>query len=186
MKVRSLTGDALDIPEGSVRALATNVAGSIIVPGDTQYEAARQVWNAAVDARPGIIVRCSTAGDVAAAVGFAGEHGLLMAVRGGAHSAGGYGVCDGGLVVDLSPMRAVSVDGEGRLAHVEGGATWADVDAVTCRAHLATTGAIVSMTGVGGFTLGGGRRMAASRVRTRVRQRRLGRGHHGRRATSDS
>jgi FAD/FMN-containing dehydrogenase len=156
MRLRCLDGDLADIPEPAVRALAATVRGSVVVPGDATYEAARVVWNAAAAARPGIIIRCGGVEDVAAAVRFAGERGLLTAVRGGGHSAAGYGVCDGGLVVDLSPMRAVSVDRRAQVALVEGGATWADVDAATSAAGLVTTGPIVSMTGVGGFTLGGG------------------------------
>jgi FAD/FMN-containing dehydrogenase len=128
----------------------------VLRPRDAGYDAARTVHNAMIDRRPGLIVRCAGAADVVAAVRFAGEHGLLLSVRGGGHSIAGLAVGDGGLMLDLSRMRGVRVDPEGRTARVEGGATWGDVDHETQLFGLATTGGVVRPTGVAGLTLGGG------------------------------
>ncbi|MFI8100564.1 FAD-binding oxidoreductase [Streptomyces sp. NPDC086023] len=130
--------------------------GRLITAGDPGYDAARAVWNGAVDRRPRLIARCAGTADVAAAVRYARDRGLEIAVRGGGHNVGGTAVCDGGIVVDLSGMRSVSVDPAGRTAYVGGGALWGDVDRATGAHGLATTGGIVSHTGVGGLTLGGG------------------------------
>jgi hypothetical protein len=130
--------------------------GRLITPDHTEYDSARAVWNGAVDRRPRLVARCSGTADVAAAVRFARDHDLEFAVRGGGHNVGGTAVCDGGIVVDLSAMRAVWVDPAGRTALVQGGALWGDVDHETQAHGLATTGGIVSHTGVAGLTLGGG------------------------------
>ena len=130
--------------------------GDVIVPGDQHYDEARAVWNGAVDRRPRLIARCRETADVAAAVRFARDRSLEIAVRGGGHNVAGTAVCDGGIVIDLSAMRAVSVDPVGRTALIEGGALWGDVIHETQAHGLATTGGIVSHTGVGGLTLGGG------------------------------
>jgi FAD/FMN-containing dehydrogenase len=130
--------------------------GELIAPRDPGYEDARAVWNGLVDRRPGLIARCSGTADAVAAVRFARDHDLEIAVRGGGHNVAGTAVCDGGIVIDLSAMRAVSVDPVGRVAHVQGGALWGDVDHETQAHGLATTGGIVGHTGVGGLTLGGG------------------------------
>jgi FAD/FMN-containing dehydrogenase len=153
---RGLEGDTVDIGARALHGLAARISGSLITAEDSNYEPAREVWNARVDARPALIVRCANAQDVSTAVRFAKQHGIRMSVRGGGHSAAGYGVCEGGVMVDLSHMQAVTVDPVAGIARVEGGATWASVDKAASRAGLATTGAIVSTTGVGGFTLGGG------------------------------
>jgi FAD/FMN-containing dehydrogenase len=136
--------------------LAEVLRGAVIGPGHPLYDAARSVWNADIDRRPALIARCSDAADVATAVTFAARRGLPVAVRGGGHSVAGHGVCDDGLVVDLSAMREVSIDLDRRLAHVQGGALWQDVDRASQTHGLATTGGIVSETGVGGLALGGG------------------------------
>ena len=137
-------------------ALSERLAGEVISPDHPAYDEARQVWNGMIDKRPALIARCADAADVAAAVRFAGERDLELAVRGGGHNVAGTATTDGGLVVDLSPMRAVKVDASGRSVHVQGGATWAEVDAVTAPLGLATTGGIVSETGVAGLALSGG------------------------------
>jgi hypothetical protein len=130
--------------------------GEVIRPGDEGYEEARAVHNANIDRRPALIVRCVDVADVIAVVDFARESGLSLAVRGGAHSVPGYGTVDGGVVIDLSRMRGVIVDPEARLVTAQGGATWGDVDHATHPFGLAAPGGVVSTTGVGGLTLGGG------------------------------
>jgi FAD/FMN-containing dehydrogenase len=130
--------------------------GRLIGADDVDYDVARAVWNGAIDRRPRVIARCSGTADVVAAVRFAREHNLEIAVRGGGHNVAGTAVCDGGIVVDLSNMRGVRVDAAERKAWVQGGALWGDVDRETQLHGLATTGGIVSHTGVGGLTLGGG------------------------------
>jgi FAD/FMN-containing dehydrogenase len=130
--------------------------GHLITSDHTDYDTARAIWNGAVDRRPQLIARCGGTADVAAAVRFARDHDLDIAVRGGGHNVAGTAVCDGGIVIDLSAMRAVWVDTAGRTARVQGGALWGDVDHETQAHGLATTGGIVSHTGVAGLTLGGG------------------------------
>jgi FAD/FMN-containing dehydrogenase len=140
-------------------ATATQIPGFrglLITPDHDDYDVARAVWNGAVDRRPRLIARCSGTADVAAAVRFARDCGLDIAVRGGGHNVAGTAVCEAGLVIDLSEMRAVSVDPANRTAFVQGGAQWGDVDHETQVHDLATTGGIVSHTGVGGLSLGGG------------------------------
>lgn len=130
--------------------------GDVVTPRHPEYDAARAVWNGAVDRRPAMIARCRGAADVAEAVRFARDHDLEVAVRGGGHNVAGTASCDDGIVIDLSAMRAVSVDLRTTTVRVEGGALWGDVDHATQAHGLATTGGIVSHTGVGGLTLGGG------------------------------
>ncbi len=130
--------------------------GQQVRAGDAEYDAARAVWNGAIDRLPRLIARCSGTADVTAAVRFAREHGLEIAIRGGGHNVAGSAVCDDGIVIDLSAMRAVRVDPDRRTARVQGGALWGDVDQAAQAHGLATTGGIVSHTGVAGLTLGGG------------------------------
>ncbi len=130
--------------------------GRLISAGHSDYDIARAVWNGAIDRRPRVIARCHGTADVVAAVRFARDHDLEIAVRGGGHNVAGTAVCDEGIVVDLSAMRGVRVDPAGRKAWVQGGALWGDVDHETQAHGLATTGGIVSHTGVAGLTLGGG------------------------------
>jgi FAD/FMN-containing dehydrogenase len=137
-------------------ALAERLAGEVIAPEHPEYESARRIWNAMIDKRPAAIARCADAGDVATAVRFAAEHGLALAVRGGGHNVAGTALVDDGLVIDLSAMRAVRLDRSRRTVHVQGGATWNDVDRVTAPLGLATTGGVVSETGVAGLALSGG------------------------------
>jgi FAD/FMN-containing dehydrogenase len=130
--------------------------GQLITADHDDYDTARALWNGAVDRCPRLIARCSGTADVAAAVRFARDHDLQLAVRGGGHNVAGTAVCDGGIVIDLSAMRAVWVDPAGSTAGVHGGALWGEVDHETQVHGLATTGGIVSHTGVAGLTLGGG------------------------------
>jgi FAD/FMN-containing dehydrogenase len=130
--------------------------GELVTADHPAYDTARAVWNGAVDRRPRLIARCTGTADVAAAVRYAREAGLEIAVRGGGHNVAGTAVCDDGIVIDLAGMRSVSVDPAGRTARVQGGALWGDVDHEAQAHRLATTGGIVSHTGVAGLTLGGG------------------------------
>jgi FAD/FMN-containing dehydrogenase len=146
---RPLETTAFDALRGSFR-------GELLLPAGRGYDTARRIWNGAVDRHPACIARCTGVADVVAAVRFARNHDLEIAVRGGGHNVAGTAVCDDGIVIDLSEMRAVWVDPAGRTAWVQGGALWGDVDHETQAHGLATTGGIVSHTGVAGLTLGGG------------------------------
>ena len=136
--------------------LREQVRGEVIVPENEGYDQARRVYNAMIDRRPSVVVRPVNVGDVMAAVNFARENRLDLAIRGGSHSVPGFGTCDGGVVIDLSRMRGVRVDPAKQTARAEGGATWGDFNAATHAFGLATTGGIISTTGVAGLTLGGG------------------------------
>ncbi len=143
--------------EATLQELREAVRGEILLPNDAAYAEAARIWNGAHDGRePALIVRCSGPADVVSAVSFARSNGLTIAVRGGGHSIAGFSTNDGGIVIDLSPMSEVRVDPETRRATVGAGAVWADVDHETQAHGLATTGGLVSTTGVAGFTLGGG------------------------------
>ncbi|MDB5782175.1 FAD-binding oxidoreductase [Caballeronia mineralivorans] len=136
--------------------LKSKLRGTVLQPGDAGYDEARTVWNATIDRRPAMIVRCAGTADVMAALGFARDSGLLLSVRGGAHNIAGSAVCDDGLVIDLSAMKSVRVDPAAKRAYVEPGATLADFDHEAQAFGLATPLGINSTTGVGGLTLGGG------------------------------
>ena len=134
----------------------TTFQGELLRPADRQYDEARKVWNGAIDRRPALIARCSGAGDVTAALELARERELPVAVRGGGHSIAGDSVCDDGLVIDLSPLRAIKIDPAARTARAGGGVLWGELDAATQARGLATVGGIVTHTGIAGLTLGGG------------------------------
>ncbi len=134
----------------------TSLRGRLLRPGDPGYESARKVYNGMIDRRPGFIARCADVADVIASVRFAGETGTVAAVRGGGHNAGGLGVCDDGIVIDLSSLKGIRVDPRERTVRVEGGCTWGDVDHATHAFGLALPSGIISTTGIGGLTLGGG------------------------------
>jgi FAD/FMN-containing dehydrogenase len=135
---------------------AARFRGQLVTPQEESYDEVRQIWNGMFDKKPALIARCTSAVDVSAAVTFARDHGMVLAVRGGGHNGSGSGSCDGGMLIDLSLMRSVSVDPAARRAWVGGGATWGDFDRATQAHGLATTGGVVSATGVGGLTLSGG------------------------------
>jgi FAD/FMN-containing dehydrogenase len=136
--------------------MARHFRGDLIGPGDAQYDAARRIWNGAIDRRPGLIARCTGVADVRAAIRFARERDLLVAVRGGGHNVAGTAVCDDGLVIDLSPMKGLLVDPEARTARAQSGLLWGEFDRETQVFGLAATGGIISHTGIAGLTLGGG------------------------------
>jgi FAD/FMN-containing dehydrogenase len=130
--------------------------GRLVRPEDGGYDEARAIWNGAHDAHPAVIARCASAADVAHAIGFARSEGLEVAVRGGGHSIPGFSSVDGGIVIDLAPMKGIDVNIAERTVRAEGGVTWAELDNATQSHGLATTGGLVSSTGIAGFTLGGG------------------------------
>lgn len=139
-----------------VRALGSAFSGSVLTPGDDGYDQARKVHNGLIDKRPAGIAQCRSTEDVVAAVRFARAHGLEVAVRGGGHNVAGRATVDGGLMIDLSPMKSVEVDAKRQVAVAGGGVTWAEFNQATQQHGLATTGGAISTTGVAGLTLGGG------------------------------
>lgn len=151
---RAATTAVLEKP--TLESFASSLLGQLLQSGDAEYDQVRKVYNGGIDRKPRYIVRCADAADVMQAVNFAREHQLTLSVRGGSHNPNGFAVNNGGLVIDLSRMRGVRVNPRKRTAQVEGGATWGDFDHATHGFGLATTGGILSTTGVGGLTLGGG------------------------------
>jgi FAD/FMN-containing dehydrogenase len=139
-----------------IEQLRSSVRGAIVQPGDEAYESARMVYNRMIDKRPSLIVRCVDVADVIAAVDYARTNNVLTAIRGGGHNGGGLGTCDGGLVIDLSPMKGVRVDSAARTVRVAAGCVWGDVDHATHPFGLAVPTGFISTTGVAGLTLGGG------------------------------
>ncbi|WP_417729464.1 FAD-binding oxidoreductase [Roseovarius sp.] len=146
----------MDARNTSIDDLRAAVSCAVITEGDAHYDDARRVWNGMIDRRPAVIVRCLGPEDVMCAVRFAGAQGLPVAIRGGGHNVAGHAVCEGGVMIDLSEMRGVEVDPDRRIARVEGGALWKDVDSATQVHGLATPGGLISDTGVAGLTLSGG------------------------------
>ena len=145
-----------NLQAGKIEELKGGFNGEIILPIDGAYEGARMIWNAMIDKHPAIIARCATTSDVVRGVNFARDNGLLLAIRGGGHNIAGNAMCDDGIVIDLSQMKAASVDPKTRRVIIESGATLADLDAATQAHGLATPLGINSTTGVAGLTLGGG------------------------------
>jgi FAD/FMN-containing dehydrogenase len=156
LRVRTITGADGVLEEETVGAFKSSLRGALIREGDDGYEQARMVWNGNIDRRPALIARCAGVADVIDAVNFARANSLLVAIRGGAHSAAGYGTCDGGIVIDLSGMRGIQVDPENRTAQAQAGVLWGDLDRDAGAFGLATTGGLISNTGIAGLTLGGG------------------------------
>ncbi len=144
----------LDTP--AVEAFGDGLLGQLLRPGDDGYDDARTIWNAMIDKRPALIARCEGVADVIQSVNFARESGLLVSVRGGGHNVSGHAICDGGLMIDLSPMKSVHVDPARRVARAQPGVLWRAFDHETQAFGLATTGGLISTTGVAGLTLGGG------------------------------
>ena len=156
IEVMATTGRRVLLNAETVEQVRTKLRGGHLLPGDEGYDAARKIYNAMIDHRPGIIARCAGVADVVDAVNFARNNGLLVSVRGGGHNVSGNAVCDGGLMIDLSPMKGVRVDLDSKTARAEPGVTWGEFDRETQAFGLATTGGLVSTTGIAGLTLGGG------------------------------
>ena len=156
VNVKTSNGGTATIGEDALAALRGGLRGAACTTDETGYDDARTIWNAMVDKRPGLVVRCAGAADVIAAVRLARDNDLLVAVRGGGHNIAGNAVCDGGLMIDLSPMKSVRVDPAARRARVEPGATLGDLDKEAQAFALAVPTGINSTTGVAGLTLGGG------------------------------
>jgi FAD/FMN-containing dehydrogenase len=152
----TLDGTTASLDDGVVEALRSDLRGELVTPADAAYDDARRIWNAMIDRRPALIVRCAGTADVMAAVRFAADHQALVSVRGGGHNVAGTAVCDGGLMIDLSRMKSVRVDAAARTARAEPGLLWQEFDHETQAFGLATTGGVVGETGIAGLTLGGG------------------------------
>jgi len=144
------------INNDKLQEFSSTLRGHVVQPGDADYDASRKVYNAMIDRMPGLVVYCHDVADVMRSVNFAREQSLLLAVRGGGHNGGGLGVCDEGLVLDLSGLKGIRVDAAARTVRVEGGCLWREVDHATHAFGMATPSGIIGSTGVGGLTLGGG------------------------------
>ena len=161
--------------EATLRELRESLRGELVLPSDSAYDEARSVWNGMIDRRPALIAQCTGTSDVIAAIGFARSEGLDVAVRGGSHNVAGNATCDGGVVIDLSPMKGIRVDPDARSVRAQGGLTWGELDAETQAFGLATTGGLVTTTGVAGFHARRRHRVADAQARPRLRQPDLGR-----------
>src|SRR4051794_30989170 len=146
----------LAIEDAKIEALRASLGGALLRPGDEGYDDARSIFNGMIDRNPALIARCASPGDVVKAVKFAREHDLLVSVRGGGHNVAGNAICDGGLMIDLSPMKGIQVDPAAQTVRAQAGLTWAEFDRETQAFGLATTGGAISSTGISGLTLGGG------------------------------
>src|SRR5215210_3053528 len=153
---QSVASGRLVLDDATVQDFAASLRGEVLRPTDEGYDEARKIHNGMSDSRPTLIARCAGVADVIASVQFARDQQLLLSVRCGGHSVPGFSVCDGGLMIDMSPMRGVRVDAARQTVRAEGGATWGDFDHETQAFGLATTGGVARPTGIAGLTLGGG------------------------------
>ena len=156
IEIATTTGRQVVLDADAIEQFGAGLRGGHLLRGDDGYEEARSIYNAMIDHRPALIVRCAGAADVIHAVDFSRDNDLLVSVRGGGHNVSGNAITDGGLMIDLSPMKGVRVDPEGKTARAEPGVTWGEFDHDTQAFGLATTGGLISTTGVAGLTLGGG------------------------------
>src|SRR5215831_18289833 len=152
-EIATMTGRQIVLNSDVIEQFHSGLRGGHLLRGDDGYEAARKIYNAMIDKRPALIARCAGAADVIHAVNFARNNGLLVSVRGGGHNVSGSAVCDGGLMIDLSPMKSIRVDAEHRSARAEPGVTWHEFDCEAQAFGLATTGGTISPTGIAGLTL---------------------------------
>jgi hypothetical protein len=152
----SLDGAEIELEKAAIRELGEQLQGPVLLSGHPDYDSARRVWNGMHDKRPALIARCANSEDISHAVTFARERELLVAVRGGGHSWPGKSVCDGGIMIDLANMNSVTVDPDKKRAFARGGALLGQLDSAALEHGLVTTAGVVSHTGVGGYTLGGG------------------------------
>ena len=163
-RIRTIDGAERGMRDSVIDTLAASLrGGALLRPADPGYDAARKIWNGMVDKHPALIVRCAGAADVIQSVRFAREHNLLVSVRGGGHNVAGNAVCDGGLMIDLSPMKGIRVDLAAATVRAEPGLLWGELDRETQAFGLATTGGMISTTGIAGLTLGGGQGWLASK-----------------------
>ncbi len=156
MKFKTLDGPDIDLKQDAIDGLKGRLLGTVLFPGDTGYEDSRTVWNAMIDRRPAMVVRCRGVADVVACVKFAREHNLLLCIKGGGHNIAGLAAADGAIMLDMSLMRGVWVDRDRKIAHGQAGCLLGDVDRETQVEGLATVLGFVSLTGIVGLTLGGG------------------------------
>jgi FAD/FMN-containing dehydrogenase len=156
VKVKTVDGSEYDLKQESLDSFKLRVRGPVLLPGDAGYDAARAVWNAMIDRKPAVIVRCLGTADVITSVQFAREHNLLICIKGGGHNIAGLATADGALMLDMSLMRGVWVDPQARIAHAQAGSLLGDVDRETQLHGLAAVLGFVSQTGIAGLTLGGG------------------------------
>jgi FAD/FMN-containing dehydrogenase len=156
IEIATTKGSNVVLNAEAIEQFHKGLRGGHLLRDDDGYDAARKIYNAMIEHRPAIIARCAGAADVIAAVNFARNNGVLVSVRGGGHNVSGNAVCDGGVMIDLSPMKSVRVDPQGKTVRAEAGVTWGEFDRETQAFGLATTGGLVSTTGIAGLTLGGG------------------------------
>jgi FAD/FMN-containing dehydrogenase len=156
IEIAATTGRQVAVNADVIKQFRTRLRGGHLLRDDDGYDAARKIYNAMIEHRPAIIARCAGTADVISAVNFARDNGVLVSVRGGGHNVSGNAVCDGGLMIDLSPMKSVQVDPQGQTVRAEAGVIWGEFDRETQAFGLATTGGLVSTTGIAGLTLGGG------------------------------
>lgn len=156
LKLKTMDGSRMPVDKAALNTLLRELSGDLITADSLFFDHYRSIWNAGIDRKPGLIVRCRETSDIAAAIRFARVHDALLSVRAGGHNHAGFAVCEGGVMLDLRPMKNLFVDSEKRIAQAEPGLTFAEYDSVTQRSGLASTGAIVSMVGLPGYTLGGG------------------------------
>ena len=154
LKIKTRAGGDKSLHETALQNFKGALRGRVVLPGSPEYDEARTIWNAMIDRRPALIARCASAEDVVQAVRLARENDFVLAVRGGGHNIAGNAVCDGGLMIDLSPMKSVRVDSGKRIVHVEAGVTLGEFDTAAQAFGLATPLGINSTTGVAGLTLG--------------------------------
>jgi FAD/FMN-containing dehydrogenase len=156
MTIDTPAGPAVQFDEAAIGALRASLGGALLLPGEAGYDEARTTFNGMIDRHPALIARCAATGDVVKSINFAREHGLIVSVRGGGHNVAGNAICEGGLMIDLTPMKGIRVDPAARTARAQGGLTWREFDRECQAFGLATTGGAVSSTGIAGLTLGGG------------------------------